>query len=99
MNHPVTPSPRHPVRAARYGRMTPTTDQPRRTVYALLITAAAGVVAGQILTVARVYEPSAFRAPGESGQRPEWPATRPEPTPTLRSNDRSRWATVRALVE
>lgn len=28
-----------------------------------------------------------------------WPSTRPEPTPTFGSNDRSRWSTVRALVE
>lgn len=29
----------------------------------------------------------------------DWPRTRPYPTPTFGSNDRSRWATVRALVE
>lgn len=28
-----------------------------------------------------------------------WPKARPEPTPTLGGNDRSRWATVRALVD
>lgn len=28
-----------------------------------------------------------------------WPRTRPEPMPTLGANDRSRWATVRALVD
>jgi hypothetical protein len=28
-----------------------------------------------------------------------WPATRPEPMPTLGDNDRSRWDTVRALVD
>jgi hypothetical protein len=28
-----------------------------------------------------------------------WPRTRPRPTPTLGGNDRSRWATVRALVD
>src|SRR5262249_49826044 len=28
-----------------------------------------------------------------------WPTTRPLPSPTFSSNDRSRWATVRALVD
>src|SRR5947209_2100132 len=28
-----------------------------------------------------------------------WPATRPYPVPMFGSNDRSRWATIRALVE
>jgi hypothetical protein len=31
--------------------------------------------------------------------RPLWPRTRPEPMPTFSSNDRARWATVRALVD
>jgi hypothetical protein len=32
-------------------------------------------------------------------QRGVWPARRPEPVPTLGANDRSRWLTVRALVD
>jgi hypothetical protein len=47
----------------------------RRTVYALLITAAAGIAAGRVFGVARL------------------------PTATFADNDRSRWATVRALVD
>lgn len=80
--------------------MTTTTESLRRSVYALLITAAAGITAGQIVAVERVYEPSAFKPDGE-GARPSqvWPTQRPTPTPTLRSNDRSRWAVVRALVD
>jgi hypothetical protein len=62
----------------------------RRRVYALLITVAAGAVAGRILAAELVNEPSVPRA---------WPATRPTPMPTFGSNDRSRWATVRALVD
>jgi hypothetical protein len=31
--------------------------------------------------------------------RGPWPHRRPEPTPTFGANDRSRWATVRALVD
>jgi len=62
----------------------------RRQIYALLITVAAGAVAGRILAAELVNEPSVPRA---------WPATRPTPMPTFGSNDRSRWATVRALVD
>jgi len=31
--------------------------------------------------------------------RPTWPKTRPNPVPTFGSNDRSRWATIRSLVD
>jgi hypothetical protein len=31
--------------------------------------------------------------------RPLWPRARPEPMPTFSSNDRARWATIRALVD
>jgi hypothetical protein len=62
----------------------------RRRVYALLITVAAGAVAGRILAAELVNEPSVPRA---------WPATKPKAMPTFGSNDRSRWATVRALVD
>ncbi len=62
----------------------------RKQIYALLITIAAGAVAGRILAAELVNEPSVPRT---------WPATRPTPMPTFSSNDRSRWATVRALVD
>jgi len=73
----------------------------RRMVYALLVVVAAGALAGRILSVERVYEPSISRKPSdpESGWSQVWPAEKPEPTPTFSSNDRSRWATVRALVD
>jgi hypothetical protein len=73
----------------------------RRLVFVLLIVIAAGLLAGRILAVERVYEPSIARtaADPESGWSQLWPATKPEPTPTFSSNDRSRWATVRALVD
>src|SRR5262245_37088106 len=73
----------------------------RRLVYALLITVAAGQAAGRLLSAERVYEPSLHRAPSGPNEppRPVWPATRPEPWPTFSSNDRSRWAAVRALVD
>src|SRR5215831_18507035 len=77
--------------------LTPT----RRHVYGLLIVVAAGALAGRILAVERVYEPSIARSPAdpESGWTQVWPSVKPEPTPTFSSNDRARWATVRALVD
>lgn len=72
----------------------------RRTLYALLITAAVAGVAGRILHVMRVYEPELFRAEGDTASpRGSWPKTRPVPMPSHGDNDRSRWVTVRALVD
>jgi hypothetical protein len=81
----------------------------RRTLYAVLIAVVAGMLGGRILSVDRVYEPDLFRASappaGDEGRfgpysaRRPWPATRPEPMPTFGSNDRARWATIRALVD
>jgi hypothetical protein len=72
----------------------------RWRVYVLLITVAAGMILGRLLSVELIYEPSYHR---ESGQPRSlgrtWPTERPEPMPTFSSNDRSRWCTVRALVE
>jgi hypothetical protein len=71
-----------------------------RSIATLLIAVAVGTATGHVLTVERVYEPNLTRAPGEeSSPYPTWPARRPLPTPLLRSNDRSRWCTIRALVE
>lgn len=67
----------------------------RRTTYAILITAAVAACAGRILNANLVYEPY-LHAP--FGSR-AWPATTPQPMPTFSSNDRSRWCTVRALVD
>jgi len=66
----------------------------------LLIALAAGAAAGRILAVELIYEPSLHRDEQETtpGKR-VWPRTRPLPMPTFSSNDRSRWATVRNLVE
>ena len=63
----------------------------RRFVYALLLVVTAGMCVARIIGVELVYEPSiAVRS---------WPKERPEKMPTFSSNDRSRWATIRALVE
>jgi hypothetical protein len=81
--------------------MNTSPESGRRLVYALLITVAAGLAAGRLLSAERVYEPSLHRPPTGTSEppRPAWPAKRPKPWPTFSSNDRSRWATVRALVD
>ncbi len=71
----------------------------RRQVYVLLIVVATAMAAGRVLAAERIYEPGQTRDPGENVPRSLWPATRPRPMPTFSSNDRSRWATVRALVD
>jgi hypothetical protein len=71
----------------------------RRRVYALLITVAAGAIAGRILAAELVLEPSLHRNAEEPSFARVWPKTKPQAMPTFGSNDRSRWATVRALVD
>ena len=66
------------------------TDAVRRWAYGLVIATAVAMAAGRIASATLVYEPNQPRA---------WPAARPRPMPTFGSNDRSRWATVRALVD
>jgi hypothetical protein len=76
------------------------TSSTRHFVYGLLITLAAGSVAGRIAATSRVYEPELSRDEQDPADRKsKWPAKRPRPMPTFSSNDRSRWATVRALVD
>lgn len=72
----------------------------RKLVYGLLITVAAGLLAGHILCAELVLEPSLHRDPDNPASKGRvWPAKRPRSMPTFSSNDRSRWATVYALVE
>jgi hypothetical protein len=73
----------------------------RRLVYTLLIVVAAASAAGRVLSTERVYEPHLAPPPGvENDARYQaWPATAPRVVPTFGSNDRSRWDTVRALVD
>ncbi len=73
----------------------------RRQVYALLIVVAAAMAVGRILSAELVYEPSLSQNwPNDPGHpRRPWPATAPRAMPTFSSNDRSRWAAVRALVD
>jgi hypothetical protein len=73
----------------------------RRWVYTLLIVLAAGMAVGRILSVELVYEPSLSQSWPDDPDHPRrgWPATAPRAMPTFSSNDRSRWAAVRALVD
>jgi len=68
--------------------------------HTILIVVAAGMLAGRILSVNFHYEPLLFRDPANPADtKRAWPKDRPNPVPIFSSNDRSRWATMRALVE
>ena len=67
----------------------------RRTMYGMLLVITVGMTGARIANVENVAEPSIWR----DHPRRTWPATAPEPSPTFSSNDRARWATVRALVD
>ncbi len=72
----------------------------RRFVYHVLILVAFAVACGRIVCCERIYEPSfSKRESDPKDRRSLWPKSRPEPMPSYGSNDRSRWATVRALVD
>ena len=75
-------------------------NHPRRLVYGILIVTALAAAAGRILSTQLLFEPSLFRDEKDpSDRRKTWPKSRPQPMPTFGSNDRSRWATVRNLVD
>src|SRR5262245_40498849 len=82
--------------------MTPppeSTLEVRRQVYGLLITLAAGLTLGRLASTERLHEPSVHKGDRDTRPRPAWPRGRPEPSPTFGSNDRSRFALARALVD
>jgi hypothetical protein len=72
----------------------------RRAIYTLLLVVTCAAACSRIWATNRAYEPYLY-PPGEPTDKlpRKWPATRPEPMPTHSSNDRSRWLTIRALVE
>ncbi len=84
----------------------PTADL-RRGFYLLLTALGVAVCVAKIAGAENVFEPSRYDPPTEAsygadrGIAPQrrWPTARPEPTPMFGSNDRSRFATVKALVE
>ncbi len=70
-----------------------------RSIYTLIIVVAVGAACGRIMAVQLVYEPAGHRNEEDPPGRRLWPKKVPKAMPTFGSNDRSRWATVRALVE
>jgi hypothetical protein len=79
----------------------------RLSFYWLLSCLAIGMCIAKIVGAENVVEPSRYAPPSEASYGADheavpkrvWPKTRPEPMPTFSSNDKSRWATIKALVE
>ena len=67
----------------------------RWSIYVLLFTLAVGTMLGRIFAVDSVDKIGLSRQLQKKGSQNEWPLNRP----FLSANDRSRWLTVRALVE
>ena len=89
---------------------TSDSSETRKTAYLLIGTVAVFIAFAKIVGAENVFEPSRHYPPANAygsdrdpmWKPPEtrvWPSTRPEPSPTFGSNDRSRWATIRALVD
>src|SRR5262245_22150578 len=79
------------------------TTELRRSVYLLLWMVSVAMMTARVCSSERTYDPTIFAPPpGQpeiNAPSREWPSTRPQPMPSFGSNDRSRWATIRALVE
>ncbi len=79
----------------------------RRSAYLLIGAVAVFIMVAKIVGGENVVEPSRYAPPSPQSfgaDRPDkpkrdWPKARPEPSPFYSSNDKSRWATVRTLVE
>jgi hypothetical protein len=67
----------------------------RRSIYSLMLVAAAGMMVARVVNVEFLYEPSLYKA----YPKRNWPSEKPAPQPSFGSNDRARWATVKAIVE
>lgn len=79
-------------------------DRMRRSVYHLTLVVTVAAMSARVANSERVYEPSIYRSATPVADEPNppnrnWPTNRPLPMPTFGSNDRSRWATIRALVD
>ena len=84
----------------------PDAAETRRSVYLLLTAVAVAIAAAKVVGAENVYEPSRYTPPPDGGYSADppdpprsWPAERPDPMPMFSSNDKSRWATIRALVD
>jgi hypothetical protein len=67
----------------------------RRSLYTLMLVVATGMMVARVVNAEFVHEPSLYKA----NPSRKWPEKAPAPWPTFSSNDRSRWATVKALAE
>lgn len=87
--------------------MGDTSADSRQSIYLILTAVAVAIAAAKVVGAENLLEPSRYKSPAAKDGRPsygsesyrEWPAERPEPTPMFSSNDKSRWATVRCLVD
>lgn len=70
-----------------------------RAAFNVLVLVAVGMACGRILAAQLVYEPAIHRDETEPPGKRLWPKKLPKWMPTFGSNDRSRWATVRSLVD
>ncbi len=83
------------------------TAELRHAIYLVLTLVATAIVTAKVVGVENVFEPSRYESPTPDGFNADridaptrdWPQQRPQPVPMFGSNDRSRWATVRALVD
>lgn len=79
----------------------------RRSMYLIVIGVATAIAAARVASAENMYDPSRYKPPAGKdgapayGKEPDrvWPSERPDPTPMFSSNDKSRWATVRCLVD
>lgn len=67
----------------------------RQSLYRLMLIVTVGLMVARVANVEFLYEPSLFKAYPHR----KWPDKAPAPWPTFGSNDRARWATVKAIVE
>ncbi len=66
-----------------------------KSIYFILWVVTLGITSARICAVEGLFDPSLYYAYPHR----KWPEVKPERMPTFSSNDRSRWATIRALVE
>lgn len=78
----------------------------RRSVYLLLTAVAVAIAAARVFGAENLLEPSRYTPPAATGYSAvppdpprNWPPARPDPQPMFSSNDKSRFATIRALVD
>ena len=87
--------------------VAPDSSTYRKSAYALITWVAVFIAVAKIVGAENVFAPSRYAPKTEDDygyDHPNktsrgWPSSRPEPTMMFSSNDKSRWATIRALVD